>query len=277
MKIANTELNVNFSPTQDEMEQIEQWLIQESKLTDNGFYCNWNEIFSDFHNGRIAILNYNNCAIGFVTWSISQFKARIEIAEIKPNLRNKRFGKYLLDALLENLIQQTILVVDLHCKPITSKPFWKSLGFIELPLTNKSTSLTNFFKNKLYKVLTPATPIFNSESNGDIIELWCSEPHKKGGAEFTSWKWQPKIKNDIIELWCSEPHKKGAEFTSWKWQPKIKNDKSEFEHPIVFPAHPDWRIQWRKGNIIKKDSKIKYFDKEQIDVEYFIAIRKLPS
>jgi hypothetical protein len=248
MKIANTELNVNFSPTQDEMEQIEQWLIQESKLTDNGFYCNWNEIFSDFHNGRIAILNYNNCAIGFVTWSISQFKARIEIAEIKPNLRNKRFGKYLLDALLENLIQQTILVVDLHCKPITSKPFWKSLGFIELPLTNKSTSLTNFFKNKLYKVLTPATPIFNSESNGDIIELWCSEPHKKG-----------------------------AEFTSWKWQPKIKNDKSEFEHPIVFPAHPDWRIQWRKGNIIKKDSKIKYFDKEQIDVEYFIAIRKLPS
>lgn len=130
--------------------------MKESKGSEEGFYCNLNTILSSYDLRQIAILIYNDQVIGFATWDINSIQiACIQIMEIKPVHRGKGYGEWFILRLFDYFIATGIVVVDVQCKPETSNPFWKKLGFIEFPSSYYLPSTDKWLYRPLVPILTP--------------------------------------------------------------------------------------------------------------------------
>ena len=81
---------LNISPTQSDLKEVEKWLIEEDKISGKGFYCNWTIIEKAFRNKEFITLNHNNLPIGFLVWSKREIYAEIDIMEIKPEKLHER-------------------------------------------------------------------------------------------------------------------------------------------------------------------------------------------
>jgi GNAT superfamily N-acetyltransferase len=238
---------VTFSPTDNQVSEIEKWLIAERQKTGDGFYCNWNIIKSSFDNGELATISLNSKAIGFATWRLTTDKtARIEIAEVKPTHRKKGIGKILMTQLLNFLTDKGVCVVDLQCSPDTSEPVWKRLGFVEFPDSPENYNFNSGDNKKLYKILTEHLKTSSVQRSDETIELWNNEPYT------TNDKTPP----------------------TYLWNVEFIDETRKLSQPIIHPAHYEWRLLWRvNGNTIK-DDKIKRF-KPEIDFGTFIIIDEL--
>ena len=248
-KIRNKDNNykVTFSPTKEQLDEIEKWLIDENKIANSGFYCNWKIIISSFNVNELATISLNNETIGFVIWSIISDKtARIEIAEVKPSFRNSGFGKKLIDQLIVYLKENNIYVIDLLCAPADSEFFWKSYGFVEFPDPPENYKFRTDDDKKLYKILSDHLQPNTDRQNDEIIQLWNDEPYRTKEMPTPSYSWN-------IEF--------------------IEGTKRLIK-PIIQPANNDWRILWSiKGKTII-DGKVKRFTKE-IVFGTFIIIDEL--
>lgn len=81
---------LNVSPTQDDLEAVKKWLVEEYNNFGEGFYCNWSIIDKAFRANKLLTFHYENSPIGFVVWSEREIYLEIDILEIKPSLRKKR-------------------------------------------------------------------------------------------------------------------------------------------------------------------------------------------
>lgn len=242
MKIS---IEISFKPTQQQMDIIEGWLIDEDKDLNQGFYCNWNIIQSSFNKNGIAIISLNRLPIGFAIWNHSlDYTVTLDIVEINPKFRGQGFGNILISQLFEYFKSKKIVVVDLQCSPANSENYWRKLKFAEFP----DFMRRNGGNKNLYKVLIP--------SNSPQI-----------------------VKDSVeqIELWNGEPFETRNKKPTWTWKIKFIKGTRQLAEPIIFPCHYDWRIRWKKDNTIIVDDKVKYFGTQEICFGKYIIINQLKT
>lgn len=238
---------VTFSPTVNHLDEIEKWLIEEDKESNEGFYCNWDAIKSSFDKRELTTISLNDKTVGFATWRLTTDNtARIEIAEIKPSERGKGIGKMMIGQLIGFLEEKNIDVIDLQCAPARSEPFWKHLGFVEFPAPLNNHPFNANGNKKLYKILNDHLLPSSTRQNEETIELWNDEPYKT---------------NEI------KP-------PTYIWDLEFINGTRKLSKPIIHPAHYEWRLRWTKNGQVMKDDKVKRFIKK-IDFCSFIIIEEL--
>lgn len=245
--VINENYQVTFSPTIEQLGEIETWLIAEQNKTGEGFYCNWNIIKSSYEKHELVTISNKAKTIGFATWWITSGKtAKIEIAEVKLSQRKKGVGKVLIAELLNYLKNKGIYVVDLQCVPESSEPVWKKLGFIEFPDPPENCNFNVCENKKLYKILIESLDPNSSRFSNESIELWNDEPYAT-------------IENTL---------------PTYFWNIEFVEGTRRLLKPIIHPGHYDWRLRWRNNGKSIIDRKVKYFLGE-IYFEKFIIIDDL--
>lgn len=241
---------ITFKPKKFQLAEIKKWLIEEDIKAKSGFYCNWRNIKASFGENKIVIISQNGSSVGFATWRITSSAnkvARVDYMEIKPSLRKKGIGKILINHLTNFLENENILVVDVLCAPAESEHFWKRMGFLEFPSQLIESEFKSCPHKKLYKILPDhLNPSFNPQSE-ETMELWQDEPYK--------------TKNTPPE---------------YVWALDFKGNTRKLSKPLIHPASPEWRIQWKIKNISKYDRNAKNF-KTNLDFESFLILEELPS
>jgi ribosomal protein S18 acetylase RimI-like enzyme len=128
-------LTISHTPTQDQIEEIKAWLIEEQNNSGEGFYCNWSIIASFYKRWNFSVISTNNKTIGFACWrNTSDLSGQINIFEIHPDFRRRGVGLYFTEKLLSHFVEKNVYVIDLQCVPSTSEIFWRYLGFTDVPL-----------------------------------------------------------------------------------------------------------------------------------------------
>jgi GNAT superfamily N-acetyltransferase len=235
-KSMKLDFQLNLSPTQPDLKEIEKWLIDEDKTFGEGFYCNWNIIEKAFRKNELITLNLDNLPIGFLVWSNREIYAEIDVLEIRPKHRNKGIGKYFFDQISGYFKEKGFLAIKLFCAPRESEKFWKKMDFIKFPDRGHSESDLTYYKPLIETLKT--TEVCHSDNK---IELWNVEPYQ--------------IKNH-------EP--------KWTW--KIE---SEFS-PIIQPCNCNWNLKWTKNGKVIKEDKVKYFSNNQrVEYSPFLLITEL--
>lgn len=240
-------VTISFKPSKKAFSEIESWLITEYKKTKQGFYCNWNIIKEYYDEKKIATISVNNSAIGFLAWYETDLVATIQICEIKPSERSKGYLKILFSEITSFFLKKNIIALSLECAPPSSEIVWRKLGFIDFPEMPKFGHYSYDENKKLYKLL-----VSNIYKNSKILE-----------------------KTEVIELWNVEPHENINAEPIWKSQISFIDKSNKLANWIIFPCKPDWRIRWRKGDVILKDCKVKYFQTERIEYGIFLIIKAL--
>lgn len=239
---------VSFSPADKQVKDIENWLIDESVETGEGFYCNWKVIEASSRKNELATISIKDKAIGFATWQLTTDKtARIEIVKIKSGYRKKGIGKKLITQLISFLKGIGVYVVDLECSPANSEYFWKRIGFLELPLSLNSIYFTNGGNKKLYRVLIEGLQKDSVLYADETFELWDDEPFRTNENTPPTFVWNVSLVAGTRILTKS----------------------------IIHPAHYDWRLRWRCSGKTIKDDKVKRFN-PNIVFGPFVIIDALP-
>ena len=246
--VKNSEIEISFNPTKDQLNEIKNWLIEEKKSTGESFYSNWNIIESSFDENELITITEAKQTIGFIVWSLccfDKYSAKIDIAAIKPSHRNKGFGRKIISELTLGLINKNIYTIELDCSPRSSEQIWRHLGFIDFPVTN----YYNGIYKKLYKIIVPHLEV------QEIITV-----------------------DECIELWDNKHDETKELNPTWKWNLIFKKGTRELEMPIIHPCFDnDWRIRWKKSNEIVRDDKVKYFSETNIRFGDFIVIKEVPN
>lgn len=235
-----TEFQINTTPTQFDLEEIEKWLIAENKKFNEGFYCNWAIIEKAFKDTKLVTIDFKERPIGFLVWSKGEIYVEIDILEIRPEYRKKGIGEDFFDKISDYFKQKGFLAIKLFCSPIESEKFWQKMGFIKFPKRGYSESDLTYFK----LLIEVQTTLLNGYSENKI------------------------------ELWDVEPYQKNNNLPKWTWNIEIINNK--LMYPIIHPCNCNWNFKWTKNGKVIKEDKVKYFD-TQNGVEYspFLYIKEL--
>ncbi len=241
--VIENKLNINFNPTEKDIECIKEWLIEEINITNKGFYNNWNIIYDKYKTKEILVITDNEYPIGFLTYTTFDFCVRIDIFSIKPSERRKGVGKKFINEVFSFFKSKNILVLKLFCSPENSHLFWRKNGFEYYSLYEKDTKRRiNMFK-PLIKVLKSDTGVKSNLK----INLWNCESH---------------LKNKV-------PYK-------WSWDIILKDDKRTLVKPILFPIQGDWYMEFIVNDELIFSDKVKRF-KENNDYPYtdFLFVTQL--
>jgi len=240
IRIMKNEYNLNLFPSESDLSEIKDWLIEEDSRYNEGFYCNWNIIEKSFHRGEVISFKLNKKIIGFVAWSRGNIYVDIDIMEIHYDYRKNGLGRIFLKK-IENIFREKgYLAIELFCEPRESEHFWKKMGFIKFPERGYSESDLTFYKPLIEVFET--TEILN---NNNILELWDVEP-------YLSHKKKPR----------------------WIWNIEIKDGK--LLKPIIQPCNVNWNVRWTKNGEIIKEDKVKYFSRDNsIEFSPFMYVERL--
>lgn len=133
-----------------------------------------------------------------------------------------------------------IIAIELFCEPIESEHFWRKMEFIQFPIRGYAEPELTFYKPLIEVCKTTKTP---------------NELNK-------------------IELWDVEPHQSKTRLPRWCWD--IETQDGKLIKPIIQACNINWNIRWTKDGKIKKESKVKYFSRDNpIDFSPFMLIEKL--
>ena len=232
--------------SEEQITQIKEWLNNEQKKSNTGFYCNWNTILRAIEANEVYCVSIKNQIAAFLIWNTYDLTIRINIAEVKPGMRRKGIGKFLVNSALEYFKAQGFMVADLECNPPSSESFWRNMEFVDFP-TIENINVFEQGDVRLYKNLYPRSEITKALPSDEVIEIWQKEP---------------------IEVRRAGP--------DWTWVIKYKDEIGNLENPIIQPCKKDWKIRWRKGRDIYEDKKVKYFGGLDICHGDFIIIQHLP-
>lgn len=233
MKIIN-------NPTENQLSQIKEWLINEIEDTGEGFYNNWDTIEKSFNENKLIVLKNNEeFPIGFIVFNKEPLTIEIIIASIKLSERKKGFGRKMVNQFLEYYKSEGALVSFLDCSPASTERIWKKLNFINYP-----DNIYSQYRNRMYKVLVPVLkPTSKLELVDETIELWEKRPYV-----------------DVKSKWI--------------WKLDFISNSRKLKKPIIHPANYHWQLRWKKGTFVKTD-KIDFFN--QIDYTNFIIIQDLTN
>ncbi|WP_232793690.1 N-acetyltransferase [Siphonobacter sp. SORGH_AS_0500] len=241
-------MNVSFRPTERQIKQIRLWLEEEERNTQEGFYCNWNSIKSSYDEKSIAIILEGRKAIGFITWhgGGEDSSAGIDISEIHPDYRRKGYLKHMFNELCQHLVAQGTVALWLRCVPAASEKAWKRLGFTRSPEVMQHTNTRSHEGPKMYKIIVPHLKPAKKISTKEVVKLWDQEPHE-------ARKCDP----------------------AWQWNLKFQLKTRTLKLPIIYPAHPDWQINWSVDGLSQKEEKVKGFLDRNRYIGSFVMITEL--
>lgn len=245
-----SDYKVNFSPTNDEVSEIENWLITEDMKTGRGFYCSWNDIKSSYSRNELVTISSSNKTIGFATWWFCTNQiARILYVEVNPYYRRRGYGAILASILLDYLKSKGAHIVTLQCSQEKSELFWKHMGFEEFLATNyEYTPAYSLGKKELFKILVEHLQTNSISHSVETIELWNVEPYR------TKENTPP----------------------TFIWNLEYIDGTRKLVRPIIRNGHSEWRIRWSINGKTIIDSAAKHF-KSIIALESFVIISELTN
>lgn len=235
-------------PGMRRLEEITEWLREERQTCGEGFYCNITVISKGFHDKKAYCITWRNKAIGFLIYSASGKKGRIEIAEVHPAFRGRGVGRSLIEGALTALAARGVLVLDLECQPVESERFWRLMGFSAMP-----DGVDENHYHPYSKSIVLFRPTQGSQSS--IFN---------GTAE------------NVVELWDCPPWESKDRPPKWTWPVRTYENSKHLLKPIVHPANADWRLRCRFGAEVICDDKMKYVCNDQ-RIGSFIVLTQLPE
>jgi N-acetylglutamate synthase-like GNAT family acetyltransferase len=230
---------LNLTPTKEQLLETKAWLTQELENSGEGFMNNWNIIEDYFDRKQLILLLHESKTIGFTTWDIvDEIALNIDIAVIHPNFRSKGAGKFMMGESFKYLKSKDILVAKLFCQPSSSEPFWKSLGFIDMPETA-------YHQHDLALYL----PLIETRQTTNALH-----------------------ESNVIELWNCEPYRASDESPKWIWN----ISGTHLNPPILVPCDRNWNIRHIRDGEVIKEGKVKYFSQiNPVDKSDFLFINEL--
>ena len=221
------DLQTLLDPSQNDINEIEEWLEAEYRTTKKGFYTDRDVLAQSFRDKNLIILKQQGKVVSFIAWKCyTDNTAKISIAETHPDFRRHGLIRLLLDALISNFQKSGILVIDLHSISEESEAAWKHLGFNEFPEDQEDGQSG---EKELYKIIIPV-----SETGG-------------------------RAANETLELWHMGDHQISNAAPNATWNLSFIDGSRNLQKPIVYPAHYDWYMCWKRDGVLKYDGKVKRF------------------
>lgn len=232
------DLQINCNPTEKDLSKLKEWLKFEDKIFNEGFYCNWININTDFKSKKLFILQDKSECIGFCTYSGLVFSCKIELFQIKKELRGKGIGEYFFKQVENKIKEEEFKVLKLTCSPINSEGFWRKMGLHDLPETDFTPEYLTLYK-----------PLIKT-SKPNITQT-----------------------NYRIELWNKEINGEPDCLPTWSWN--ILKESFMLEFPILHPCSCNWKIRLIRNGKKIKDDKVKYFFEKKRINDVFLYLDNL--
>jgi GNAT superfamily N-acetyltransferase len=163
-------LRVNINPSDKEMRQIKQFLLQEVTDHKEGFYFNWHLIKDAYADQRLFSFHMEDECVGFVDWRENTISVEIDRFVIKREYRKIGLGTIFISRLMTYWRERKKAAVTLYSEPKTSAGFWRCLKFIQFPISDRWTKLY-FYKN-----LLPVKEVIKTTYSENKVELWDVDP-----------------------------------------------------------------------------------------------------
>lgn len=234
MDLTFSNVYLNKTPTQSDLDYIESWLQKEYRTYGEGFYSNWHLILESLNKKQLAVFKVDNKAIGFLSWYDGKIQRNIEIMVLQPKFRKRGFGRIFFQEFEEFSRNQGFSVLLLYCSPEESQFFWKKVGFIDV---HKASSIYHHLS--LYK------PMINR-----LETTQCNSLNK-------------------LELWDEDPYKLTTE-TAPKWTWDLSKLSSSIS--ILEACSYEWNLKLTLGGKIIDENKVKYFKKGRTHFGSFLYI-----
>lgn len=123
----NRSLLIRWS-TDEDVHQIRRWLEEEDRLgIDGNFLCNWNLTVESHQEGKLLVLvdETDGTTLAYQWGQLLQSG----ILQVRDRFRSKGLGMLVVEHCVELALQQDEMVLQVECKPSSSIPFWKKMGF----------------------------------------------------------------------------------------------------------------------------------------------------
>lgn len=119
-----SELRISFSLATDfDIQRIYSWLLEHDRREVHGsFLCNWNLTQLVHEDKKLFVATLDDEPIAYI-WE------DFGILEVREEFRKKGVGKQLVEYAMERAISNGRCAVSIECKPESSIPFWKKMGF----------------------------------------------------------------------------------------------------------------------------------------------------
>jgi ribosomal protein S18 acetylase RimI-like enzyme len=230
-------IKIDFTPTEQHLKEIENWLIDEDLISDEGFYCNWDTIVYHFQKNQLLVLLDKDRAIGFLAYHFNYVSSYIDIIEIKPSHRRLGMGGVLVNNALDLFKNKGYKYAELKCSPESSKTYWKRIGFKEYSTLDNSLIM--------YKILV--------NTLNDTKELTSNR----------------------LELYDMRKYEMDDYTPKYVWNLDFKEGTNKLISPIVIPCKEYWVLRWVKdGEEIEKDD-VKYFLNRSLEYGNCLVIEEL--
>lgn len=110
------------------MEQIYDWLLEEGERNVPGnFLCNWRLTRKSHEEGELLVLidEIEDIPVAYQWGRL----LRPGILQVRNDWRRKGLGRLIVEYCVEVALQRDEMVLQVECKPSSSIPFWKTMGF----------------------------------------------------------------------------------------------------------------------------------------------------
>ncbi len=111
--------------TKHDLATVRAWLRAESQETGQGFFCNWSIIERSFQREYLTVIADRGEVVGFLADGTNG----PSILEVRSDARSKGYGRQLANRAIQAAFARGISVIEISCEPVTSVPFWESMGF----------------------------------------------------------------------------------------------------------------------------------------------------
>jgi GNAT superfamily N-acetyltransferase len=118
------ELNLSFRLANNlDVKRIYSWLIEHERREVHGsFLCNWNLTQKIHDDNKLFVATLENEPIAYI-WE------DFGILEVREDSRKKGVGKQLVEYAMKRAISSGRYAISIECKPESSIPFWRKMGF----------------------------------------------------------------------------------------------------------------------------------------------------
>lgn len=114
----------------DDLLRIRTWLEQEhNDGVDGSFFCNYDLIKEGQQSGALTALVRDSVALP-VPFCLGN--NNIDILAVKADCRRQGLGRGFAQYFIDAARQRDVIGLHGECAPPTSKPFWKSMGYISV-------------------------------------------------------------------------------------------------------------------------------------------------
>jgi len=179
-----TTLKLNIHPTENQLEMVRNWLLQEDENRNEGYICEWNQITTAFHEHRLLLFQNQDGIYGFVTWEKYPMPyVSISRMEIHPEFRKQGIGDLFFWKSIDFFRLSGFVAVILLNLSEENEKLAKKMDFKEIHLPIENTE--KFFFMPLIATNEPT-----KEHPKNRFELWKSSEIAENQAPHYVWEYE---------------------------------------------------------------------------------------